>query len=357
MQKYNKFVMFSAGPVGDHLVQIDTANHFHETTGLSTVLVMKHPSPFLSDLSTPYRGHIKELSFRGMRGVLSVASLALQSIWEKNCYVLIFPIPLPLYFKFFVCFIRYFTRSRVVGYNLEGSKSFPVGHGYSSLLGKKNTIPMQAETFAVSSSRMLQFLGFTPAPHIPRLGFAEKFEVFGKLNLEQNYQYVVMHITPSHLLRTLPADRWNSIIEELTRKLPDAIFVFTGSKNDIAFIDKSLRNIDKSRYIIAAGKTDAHELMTLYAHARVNVTVQTGNALMIAMLHLPQVVVNIKGTAMFYYDFNEHATILYSKKDCVCDPFETKCNMVTYKGEEYMACVFNIPDNDIINAIVSKYSN
>jgi ADP-heptose:LPS heptosyltransferase len=165
-----------------------------------------------------------------------------------------------------------------------------------------------------------------------------------------------MHITPSHLLRTLPIDRWNSIIKALTVRLPDTTFVFTGSKNDVLFIEKALQDIDSTRYVIAAGKTDARELMTLYAHARVNVTVQTGNALMIAMLHLPQVVVNIKGTAMFYYDFNERATILYSTKDCICDPFETQCNMVHYKGEEYMVCVFNIDSDAILDAIVAKYN-
>ena len=92
----------------------------------------------------------------------------------------------------------------------------------------------------------------------------------------------------------------------------------------------------------------------MYAHARVAVTVQTGNGLIINMLHVPAVVVNIKGTAMFYYHFNENATILFSKKECVCNPFETSCTMIPYKGKEYMACLFNISDRDIVDAIVDK---
>ncbi len=354
MAIFRKFVVFSAGPVGDHLVLIDIANHFFETTAIPTAMITKHPSGFLSDLTAPYTDHIEEIRFSGIVGYLKTIALVLQSIFVKNCYVLVFPIPLPRYMKFFVYFIRFCSRSRVVGYNLEGSKSFPVGHGYAQLLGSGNTIPMQAETFAVSSERMLKFLGFTPMPHIPTLAFVEKSEVFHKLGLDQVDDYVAMHITPSHILRTLPPDRWAEIMKELVVRLPETMFVFTGSKNDIPFIESSLSGVDPSRFLIAAGKTDARELMTLYKHARVNITVQTGNALMVAMLHLPQVVVNIKGTAMFYYDFNERATILYSTKDCICDPFETQCNMVHYKGEEYMACVFNIDNMDIIKAVENK---
>jgi hypothetical protein len=356
MPKYDKFVMFSAGPVGDHLVQIDMANHFFETTGLQTVLIMKHPSKFLSDFVQPYHDHISEINFGGVLGLLRVVLLSLTSIWQKNCYILVFPIVLPSYMKFFVRFIRYCTRSRVVGFNLEGSKNFPVGRGYASILGERNTIPMLPETFAVSSKRMLEFLGYAPREHVPNLDFVSDEDIFNKLGLEKQ-SYIAMHLTPSHILRTLPVDRWNQILRTLFSKLPETKFVFTGSAGDIPFIDVAIEGCPKERCILAAGKTNARELMTLYKNAVVDVTVQTGNALLINMLHAPAVVVNIKGTSMFYYDFNENATILYSSKDCVCDPFETSCNLVTYQGHDYMACVFNIPNEDVVSAVVNKFTH
>lgn len=356
LQKYKQFVFLSAGPVGDHLVQIDAANHFYESTHIPSLIVLKHPNAFLNDLSLPYKSVIKLLSYKGFTGKLRMLSLALSSVWNKNCYVLFFPIPLPLYLKLYIYYIRFFTRSRVVGFNLEGTKSFSEGKGYASVLGKANTIPMQAEMFYVSSNRMLKFLGFDEIDRLPRLKYIDQPEIFKKIGLNSIDDYIVMHITPSHVLRTLPSDRWRTIISALLEKLPTTTIVFTGAKNDISFIENSLTDLPRNRVIIAAGQTNAQELIALYAHAKVNVTVQTGNGLMINMLHVPTVVVDIKGTAMFYYNFNAQADILFSEQDCVCNPFETECNLIPYKGNEYMACLFNIPNETVIRAVVQKYS-
>ncbi len=352
--KYKQFVFFSAGPVGDHLVQIDIAEHFYKSTGIPSLIVMKHPNPFLQDLLLPYKKEIRSFGFRGVSGILSMLWLAISSVWNRNCYVFIFPIPLPAYLKVFIYCIRFFTRSRAVGFNLEGTKSFPRGKGYASIMGKDNVIPMQPEMFYVSANRLLSFLGFKEVNRLPRLRYIPQEGIFEKIGLAGR-DYIAMHITPSHVLRTLPADRWNTIIRALLEQLPHATLVFTGTKGDIPFIEEALTDIPHERIVMATGKTNAQELITLYANAKVNVTVQTGNGLMINMLHVPTVVVDIKGTAMFYYDFNEKATILYSEKGCRCNPFETECNMVSYKGKEYMACVFNIKNEDVVNAVAEKY--
>jgi ADP-heptose:LPS heptosyltransferase len=351
---YKRFIFLSAGPVGDHLVQIEMADRFFESTRIPSVIVMKHPNSFLRDLASPYRAQIKLLDFKGFYGVWKMALLAIESIWNRNCYVLVFPIPLPRYLKIFIYYIRFFTRSRIIGFNLEGTKSFPKGKGYASVLGHKNTIPMQAEMFYISANRLLTFLGFKEIPQLPRLQYFPQDKIFEKLEIK-DHNYIAMHITPSHILRTLPPDRWGVIISAILQELPQAELVFTGTNNDIPFIHESLQGIPQKRIIIAAGKTNAQELLTLYDKAKVNVTVQTGNGLMINLLHKPAVVVDIKGTAMFYYDFNEKATILYSSVGCRCNPFETECNLISYKGKEYMACLFNLKDEDIVRAIVAKY--
>lgn len=347
---YDQFIFLSAGPVGDHLVQIDMANQFYESTGIRSLIVMKHPNSFLSELSLPYE-NIDLLPFAGVPGKLRTVSLVIKSIWKKNCYVFLFPIPLPSYLKVFVYFIRFFTRSRCVGFNLEGTKSFPIGKGYTSVFGTANTIPMQAEMFYVSGDRLLGFLGFRKTNRIPKLAYVPQEEILMRLSILPQ-RYIAMHITPSHILRTLPADRWSNIIRGILLAVPDIPLVFTGVQSDMSFIEEALAYVDRSRIIFAVGKTNAQELLTIYANAKVCVTVQTGNGLMINMLHVPTVVVDIKGTAMFYYDFNEKAIILFSEKDCICNPFETQCNMVPYKGHEYMACVFNIEDQKIIDSII-----
>ena len=354
--RYNNFIFFSAGPVGDHAVQIDFANRFFEATGTPSLLIMKHPNGFLKDLSIPYIDHIKHLDFVGYKGFLRMINLTFLSIFQKNCYVLIFPIPAPFYLKLFTYFIHFFTRSRIVGFNLEGSKNFPVGKGYISFLGKNNVIPLLPEMFYKSANKMLVFLGYKEVSETPKIDYVFQDNIFKKFNILK-YEYIAFHVSPSHHFRSLPSDRWNKIIKSVINNFPETKIVFTGTKNDIPFIKECIIGISDINIRIAAGETNAQELLTLYANAKVNIVVQTGNALLIAMLHAPSVVVNIKGTAMFYYGFNEKAKILFSEKDCICDPFETNCNMISYKGKEYMACLFNISDDEIIDAIIKKYKN
>lgn len=352
---FKNFIFFSAGPVGDHMVLIDFANRFFESTNVPSIFLMKHPNTFLKDLSIPYQNHIKHLDFVGIRGVFRMINLTIKSIFEKNCYVLIFPIPAPLYLKLFAYFIRFFTRSKIVGFNLEGSRNFPVGKGYSSLLGENNTIPLLPEMFYISANRLLSFMGFKEINKTPFLDYDIQNDIFKKYNIEKN-KYIVFHVSPSHHFRSLPADRWNFIISSIVNKLPNTKIVFTGAKGDIIFINQCVDGLLKDNIVITAGETSAQQLLTIYANAKVNVVVQTGNALIINMLHGKAVVVNIKGTTMFDYSFNENATILHSEKDCICDPFETNCNMVEYKGKEYMACLFNIKDEEVIDAVIVKYN-
>ena len=351
---FKNFIFFSAGPVGDHAVLIDFANRFFESTGIPSIFLMKHPNSFLKDLSIPYHDHIQHLDFIGKRGMIAMAKLAIRSIFERNCFVLIFPIPAPRYLIVFSYYIRFCTRSRIVGFNLEGSRNFPIGHGYASFLGKKNTIPLLPEMFYESANEMLSFLGYKEIARPPLLEYKFQGGIFETLKIERN-NYLVFHVSPSHSFRSLPKDRWNFIVTSLLEKIPGTQIIFTGASNDVSFIEECIEGLPKENLIIAAGKTNAQELLTLYAHAKVDVVVQTGNGLIINMLHVPTVVVDIKGTAMFYYDFNKNATILFSEKGCRCDPFETECTMVPYKGKEYMACMFNIKDEDIIEAIVTTY--
>jgi ADP-heptose:LPS heptosyltransferase len=352
-KKYHSFVFFSAGPVGDHVLQIDFANYLYESSRTPSVLVLKHPNPFLRDLALPYRDHIQDVNFVGTRGVLRMLLLTLESVFRRNCFLLIFPIKPPRYLVLFSYFIRFCTRSRIVGFNLEGTKSFPEGEGYASFLGKENTIPLLPEMYYKSVERMISFLGLPPINRLPKLGYIESPGVFKKLRIPDQ-GYIVMHIKASHPLRSFPPERWNTIIKDIHTALPNTKIIFTGGSGDVSFIQEAVIGIPEANVVIAAGKTNTQELLTLYAHAKVNVTVQTGNGLIINLLHVPTVVVNIKGTAMFYYDFNEKATILYSTKDCTCNPFETECTMVPYKGEEYMACLFNISEEEVVRAVIEK---
>ncbi len=352
---FTNFVFFSAGPVGDHVILIDFANRFYASTGISSIIVMKHPNRFLADFALPYQDHISYVSFVGSRGKFAMAQLALKSIFLKYCYINVLPIPPPGYYKYFAYCIRFLSRSRFVGFNLEGSRNFPKGKGSSSFLGKKNYISAKIDTnlFYQEANRMLSFLGFKSADSLPSIRYINHPEVLTKNNLEEN-RYLVFHLCSSHPDRSLPVDRWNVILSELRKKLKDTPFIFTGAEKDKGFIQESLQNISGNN-IILCGVLPTQELLTLHAKAKLNVTVHTGNAHFINMLHVPTVNLNIKGIYFFKFYYNENSLELVSKEGCTCDPHERECTMVNYKGVEYMSCLFNIPDETIIESIIDTY--
>jgi ADP-heptose:LPS heptosyltransferase len=353
---YSEFVFFSAGPVGDHALIIDYANRFFESSGIPSRILMKHPNPFLRDMAKPYYNHISYVGFVGLKGKLETLLFALTSIWIKRCYVLVLPIPPPAYLKVFAYFIRFFTRSRIVALDSLCGFSIPGGPFSSAqFVGHGNYIPARVDTelYYEEANRMLSFLGYAPISRMPELAYMDMPSILEN-DAIKGKDYIVMHICASGFDRSLPADRWHHITRTLMEKLPDTHFLFTGSGKDIDFIHEAILGLPTERIQIVVG-VSMQELLTLYAHAKVNVTVHTGNAHLINMLHVPTVTVNFKGVHMFRFTYNERGTELYSSRGCTCHPLERKCSMVEYKGREYMSCLFNIQDEDIINAVAAKY--
>lgn len=356
MKKYEKFIFFSAGPVGDHVILIDFANRFFASSGIKSTIIMKHPNKFLVDFNVPYQGNIDYIYFSGLKGVFEMIKLTFKSIFSKYCYVNVLPIPAPGYYKIFAYVVRFFTRSRFVGFNLEDSRNFPKGKGSSSFLGKGNYINAEIDKnlFYQEANRMLKFLGLKEIDTLPCLEYVNHPEVLVKNNLIEN-NYLVLHLCSSHPDRSLPIDRWNKIILELRNKLPDVKFVFTGAKVDENFIKEAIKDVEEEN-LLFCGTLNTQELLTLHAKAKLNVTVHTGNMHFINMLHVPVVNLNIKGVYFFKPYYNEKSVELVANDGCTCDPYERECSMVNYKGVDYMACLFNIKDEDIIKIVIQKYN-
>jgi ADP-heptose:LPS heptosyltransferase len=354
-KSYKEFVFFSAGPVGDHVILIDFANRFFESSGIPSRIIMKHPNPFLKDFAIPYYDHISYVEFKGKAGMAAMAKLALSSILVPRIYVNVLPIVVPRYYKLFAAFIRFCTRSRFVGFNLEGSRNFPLKKGSSSFLGGSNIIQARIDKnlFWQEANRMLAFLGYGEVSRPPRIEYKEDRKVLEEFSLISG-RYLVLHLAASHADRSFPEDKWNRILRRLQEELPDVPFVFTGAAQDRSFIETCLGDISRERVIIPQGVT-TQQLLTLHAKAKGNLTVHTGNAHFINMLHVPAVTLNIKGVYFFKFFYNEKSIELVSQKDCICDPYERECTMVPYNGKEYMACLFNIPETDVVNAVLSMY--
>lgn len=352
---YSEFVFFSAGPVGDHALIIDYANRFFESTGKASVILMKHPNSFLRDMAIPYYGHISYIGFAGLKGKLETFIFAVTSIWKKRCYVLVLPIPPPRYLKVFALFVRFFTRSRIVALDSLCGFSLPGGPFSSAqFVGKENYIPAHVDTelYYEEANRLLRFLGYPKVDRFPRLAYIDHPDVLEKFKLTKD-NYIVMHICASGLDRSLPTDRWNNIIKVLSEKIPKITFVFTGTMADLLFIREAIEGLPEERIKLVIN-VGMQELLTVYAHAKVNVTVHTGNAHLINMLHVPTVTVNFKGVHMFRFSYNEKGIELFSSSGCTCHPLERKCSLVKYKGKGYMACLFNTKDEEIVYAVLKK---
>lgn len=354
-KKYDSFVFLSAGPVGDHALIIDDANRFYESSGIPSVIIMKHPNAFLEDMARPYRDHISYLSFKTLRDRLKVALFAFCSIWIKRCYVLVLPIPPPTYLKLFSYFIRFCTRSRIVA--LESMCGFAMKGGpfsSASFVGKKNYIQahVDRDLYFEQANNLLRFLGFSRVDRVPFLEHQNREDMLGRNNIHS--PYIAFHICASQEDRSLPRERWDSIISALATELPGVLFVFTGTKKDAAFIEESTKSLEDARRRIVT-EVSMQELLSLYRHSALAVTVHTGNAHLINMLHVNAVTVNFKGVHMFRFTYNPNGVEIFSEKGCTCHPLERRCSMVPYKGKEYMACLFNLSDEDIVATILRQY--
>jgi ADP-heptose:LPS heptosyltransferase len=353
--KYSRFVFFSAGPVGDHVILIAIANQFFASTGIPSIIVMKHNNPFLSDFALPYKDHISYVPFTGHHGKLSTVMLALKSIFLRYCYVNVLPIPAPTYYKMFAYYIRFCTRSRFVGFNLEGSRNFPTRQGSSSFLGESNYIKAEIDTklFYEEANRMLAFLGYDAVTDMPRLEYIDHPEVLSQHGLKAG-EYLVIHMQASHPDRSFPTDRWNHILKEIRSRLPEVTLVLTGSQADEVLVLAAAEGVTGT-VLSMCGKVATQELLTLHAHAKLNVTVHTGSMHFINLLHVPTVTINIKGIYFFKPYYNEQGTELVSTKGCMCDQYERECNMITHHGVKYMACLFHISDEEVVRTIASRY--
>ncbi len=353
-KKYEKFIFWGNGSVGDHAIIIDYANRFFESTKISSLILMKDNSQFLRDMFIPYRDHIEYLDISSVSKI-NVFNLAIKSIFHNYCYLDIIPNKASVSYKLFAYFIRFFTKSRFVGFNLEGTKNFPVGEGSCHFLGKYNYIPpnLDKEYFHEQANRMLKFLGFDDVVRPPQFDYIKQNDIFEKYDLKEK-EYMVFHLCSSHPDRSLPTDRWNKIITNLRAFFPDTKFVFTGGNLDYKFIDEVLANIPSPNNVLAYS-LPMQELLTLYANAKLTVTVHTGNAILMNMLHIPLVVLNIRGINIFKRYFSENTTELTSEDGCTCNPFEEECAMVNYKGVDYMACLFNIKDEVVIETVMKRF--
>ncbi len=356
MKTYNRFVFFSAGPVGDHAIFVDYATRFFESTGRPSTIIYKHYFPFLSPITLPYP-YIKNIEWESASGKISFLWLALCSIWQRNCYILVLPLPHPTYMKVFAKFIRFFTRSRMIGLNLKGLGTINFKeYGSAEFLGPENIIPsnLDKELFYEQSNRLLSWLGFKSVARPPELKYIDDAKILSKFNLTEK-KYIVIHIMSSDEDRSFPADRWQTVITSILGKMNGGKIVLTGSKGDNVFIQKCLVGVPQDEIVNLAGKVDMQELINVYAKAKAVLTVHTGNAIIINMLHVPTVNLTLKGVYMFNYTFNENAVILTSPIGCICNPFERDDTLLEYKGKKYYPCMFNVTNEEVINAIIKKY--
>ncbi len=352
---YSEFVFFSAGPLGDHAIELDYANRFFESTGKSSVIIYKNNFSFLKDLSIPYEGHIKKINYTSFVGKLSLVWMILSSIFVRRCYVLWVPIRYPFSMRMIAYFIRYGTQSRFVGLDVNEKTPYGDFREKSSLffLGKQNTIPLNShsELFYQQENRLLSFLGYNPVDRVPTLQYVPHKEIFIREKI--NTPYIAVHLVGSAGDRSLPIHRWREVLGEIKKKLPEHQFIFTGSSKDVFFIQQVAESMSEDSYRIVAGKINIQELLTVYAQAECCLTVHTGNAMFINMLHARSVVANIVGNYMYQYHFNPNAVVLFEKKRCSCSREAIDC-FVEEDGKKYARCLYDIPNEKIVESVISQ---
>lgn len=143
-----------------------------------------------------------------------------------------------------------------------------------------------------------------------------------KLNLNEEKKIMTINVNVSNLFefRRWPADRFQQLIELLTRHYPDYQYVMIGGKEDRAYVDSIFQKINGNGPIInAAGETTLIELFALIEASALMITNDSGPFHIASLYHVNTVAFFGPETPIVYGPIHKNALVFYLE-DLYCSP-------------------------------------
>ena len=352
-KRYNTFLMFGTGAVGDFVMMIDLAKRANNSDkNIKTYIFVKENEDFLGGLLKNY-DFIKVYRFN----IFSFLYLIYLTIFKKSCLIwetanFNYSKRVFILFKF----IRYFSKSNIVAMQTEDKE-------FKDILDEKHIININNSKYLYEYGiELLKILELDVSYNIPELSLPQNIDI-SKYNILKN-NYILIAPTTSKfrsIRRTLPAYRWANIINNILNNNQGKTLkvVLIGSPNEKLELENIWDIVDinnKYKVQIISKNIKAEEVCSLIYNSKIFIGLRSGIGAIASVMKMQgkYILLNSRSSEkMWNYDFNKNIKVFQNINECKCrGTWFDDCYIKDNKDNGlYHRCIYYINDYDIIDYI------
>lgn len=182
----------------------------------------------------------------------------------------------------------------------------------------------------------------------PTFLFASQPEALSSNHLVKN-EYIVVHPFAANTKRSLPTERWNSLVEFINHTMPHKKVVITGGKGDTLIAQKI---VGKNDAMVKCG-ISIRALSTLVEDSSLFIGVDTGITHLASLLNKKTILIGNLSNPSWLPTYSTNTKILVEPQHCTCRGDKTGDCTVYDKGVAYFRCLYDIPQRTIEQEITN----
>ncbi len=237
-------------------------------------------------------------------------------------------------------------RSRLIGFN-DGAR-------LSQIIYNKVISQNFEKNIFQTIKEMLFALDLKDLKANPDFKFIHDESVLHRYSLTAN-KYLIIHPFAANPKRSLPPERWSSLIKYLLRNHSGYKIILIGGPKDSLKAKEIVEDLNHSLVINISGKTTLQEEANLIHHALGYIGVDTGITHLASLVGKNSVVFGNLSNPCWLPHYNPNAKILTNSQNCSCQKDKSGDCSIVHNGASYFRCLFDIPQEEIEIAASSLF--
>ncbi len=352
-KKYNLFIQFGSGAIGDFLMSMDIAIRAHKANQAETIIILKGNVSFLRTFLIPYP-YISVLSYKP-KTIIKIVVLAFSKracvIWETA------NAGYKLRVLLFLRFLHHLTPVRILA--LQVQKEF-------SFLGKDAIPFLNDRRIFEIGIQMLNHIGLQVSQEPPHINFVEDKKILVDNDLLELNYIVICPTTSSfaEIRRSWSDKRWANVINRVLSIRPTNKIVMVGGLGDgVRFnaITRLVRDEYRNRIVMFDGTLNAQQMMNIFSSAKLFIGVRTGTTAVAACIDMKGEIIQLDSRPteiIWHYGFNKNIHFFINLEKCKCKPmnFVPCCIQDPEDHLLYHRCNYFIDDAEVLAAVAGVLS-
>lgn len=353
-KKYNFFIQFGSGAVGDFLMSMDIAIRAHKLCEAKTIIILKGNASFLKTFLKPYP-YISVLPYNP-KTIIKLMVLAFTNrtcvVWETA------NAGYKLRVLLFLRFLHHFTPVRIIALQVKEEFSF-LGNDAIPFLNDRRIYEIGIQ--------MLNHIGLSVSQEPPHIDFLEDKKILDLNDLSELNYIVVCPTTSSfaEIQRSWSDRRWAQLVDTSLSINPLNKVVFIGGPGDgprFKSIIKLINQEYKNRVITFEGTLNAQQMMTVFSYAKLFIGVRTGTTAIAACINMKGEIIQLDSRpteTIWHYGFNKKIHFFINLKECKCEPMNfVPCSVRDQEDHLlYHRCNYFIDDAEVLATVKELLSN